>query len=340
MADQLNRLDSDGLLYLWNLIKAAFVAKETGKGLTKNELTDALLEKLNNIAAGAQVNVLEGIKVAGVDQSVSNKKSNVPAMVGATSGTAGTAGVVPAPGAGDHIKFLAGDGTWQIPSNNNTTYTLVQDQSDGHILTFTGSDGTTITITIPDNNTTYGNASTNAAGLMSASDKHKLDGIAEGATANAGTVTGVKVNGTIKNPTGGIVDIGTFLTEHQDVSEKAPLASPIFTGTPKAPTAAAGTNTTQIATTAFVTAAIAAAIAGVTQISFSVVNSLPSTGSVGVIYLVPNSGSGTNTKDEYIWLADLNRFEKIGTTEVDLSNYWSKSELPAITNEEIAAICI
>lgn len=41
---------------------------------------------------------------------------------------------------------------------------------------------------------------------------------------------------------------------------KAALASPTFTGTPAAPTAAGGTNTTQIATTAFVAAAIAALI--------------------------------------------------------------------------------
>jgi len=38
---------------------------------------------------------------------------------------------------------------------------------------------------------------------------------------------------------------------------KAPLASPALTGTPTAPTAAAGTNTTQIATTAFVSAGLA-----------------------------------------------------------------------------------
>ena len=38
---------------------------------------------------------------------------------------------------------------------------------------------------------------------------------------------------------------------------KAPLASPTFTGTPAAPTAAAGTNTTQVATTAFVSTAVA-----------------------------------------------------------------------------------
>lgn len=40
---------------------------------------------------------------------------------------------------------------------------------------------------------------------------------------------------------------------------KANIASPTFTGTPAAPTASAGTNTTQLATTAFVTTAVATA---------------------------------------------------------------------------------
>jgi hypothetical protein len=40
------------------------------------------------------------------------------------------------------------------------------------------------------------------------------------------------------------------------VNSKANIASPTFTGTPAAPTATAGTNTTQVATTAFVTTAI------------------------------------------------------------------------------------
>jgi hypothetical protein len=44
-----------------------------------------------------------------------------------------------------------------------------------------------------------------------------------------------------------------------DVTGAAPLASPTFTGTPLAPTATAGTNTTQVATTEFVTSAIAVA---------------------------------------------------------------------------------
>ncbi|HGW7753889.1 TPA: phage tail protein, partial [Escherichia coli] len=45
-------------------------------------------------------------------------------------------------------------------------------------------------------------------------------------------------------------------------SQYAPKESPTFTGTPKAPTPAAGNNTTQIATTAFVQAALMALING------------------------------------------------------------------------------
>lgn len=43
---------------------------------------------------------------------------------------------------------------------------------------------------------------------------------------------------------------------------RAPLASPTFTGTPAAPTADAGTNSTQVATTAFVTGAVSDLIGG------------------------------------------------------------------------------
>jgi len=47
----------------------------------------------------------------------------------------------------------------------------------------------------------------------------------------------------------------------------APLASPALTGTASAPTATAGTNTTQIANTAFVTTAVAGAAAGINQLT-------------------------------------------------------------------------
>ena len=49
-------------------------------------------------------------------------------------------------------------------------------------------------------------------------------------------------------------------TPATDITGKADLSGPTFTGVPAAPTASSGTNTTQIATTAFVTAAIPAAV--------------------------------------------------------------------------------
>ena len=48
----------------------------------------------------------------------------------------------------------------------------------------------------------------------------------------------------------------SLVSTQADVAAKANIASPTFTGTPAAPTASVGTNTTQLATTAFVTAAI------------------------------------------------------------------------------------
>jgi hypothetical protein len=51
---------------------------------------------------------------------------------------------------------------------------------NGTTFTYTCMDGTTGTFTQQDNNTTYSAATTGAAGLMSAADKTKLDGIATG----------------------------------------------------------------------------------------------------------------------------------------------------------------
>ena len=60
----------------------------------------------------------------------------------------------------------------------------------------------------------------------------------------------------VKSASGGWITDG--------LAAKAPLASPALTGTPTAPTATAGTNSTQIATTAFVKNAVDTATAGLT----------------------------------------------------------------------------
>lgn len=46
------------------------------------------------------------------------------AMKGATGSAAGTAGYVPAPAAGASNRYLRSDGTWSVPPDTNTTYTL------------------------------------------------------------------------------------------------------------------------------------------------------------------------------------------------------------------------
>ena len=81
-------------------------------------------------------------------------------------------------------------------------------------------------------------ATTSNAGLMSAADKSKLDGIAANATAvtsttvtgwgftkNAGTITGIKMNGSSKG-TSGVIDLGTVLTAHQAIKINGTAITP------------------------------------------------------------------------------------------------------------------
>jgi len=111
------------------------------------------------------------------------------------------------------------------------------------------------------------------------------------------------------------------------------------------PNAAASTR--GVVSNADINTLIQAALAGFERISFQKVNSyadLPVTGSNGVIYLVPNSGSAPNVYDEYIWYTDSSTtpptsgYEKIGTTELDLSGYIQKTDIHLLTNNEITDI--
>lgn len=83
--------------------------------------------------------------------------------------------------------------TGTAPVNGTAVASAISGKSDlastvksisisGTTVTVTFGDNTTKTYTTQDTNTTYSNATTSAAGLMSASDKSKLNGIATGAT--------------------------------------------------------------------------------------------------------------------------------------------------------------
>ena len=67
-------------------------------------------------------------------------------------------------------------------------------------------------------------------------------------------------------------------------------------------------------------------IGSITTINFKVVDSLPGTGENNLIYLVPSSKQEeNNVKDEYIWVD--NSWELIGSTKIDLSNYYTRDEV-------------
>lgn len=143
--------------------KGTFTLNQSGNttiALTDNNTTySAATTSANGLMSSTDKSKLDGIAsgaTAVTDSTVSGwgyKKTDTNtwiALKGATTSAAGTAGYAPAPSAGAANRYLRSDGTWSVP---------------------------------PDTNTTYGVATTSANGLMSSTDKSKLDGIATGANA-------------------------------------------------------------------------------------------------------------------------------------------------------------
>ena len=86
-------------------------------------------------------------------------------------------------------------------------------------------------------------------------------------------------------------DANFSTTITNSIALKAPLASPALTGTPTAPTASSGTNTTQLATTAFVTAATSGLATDTNLANKAPINSPTFTGTPAA----PTASAGTNT---------------------------------------------
>ena len=252
MPTQIKYLDYDGLVYYHSKVKTALgnkVDKVSGKGLSTNDFTNTLKNKLDGIAAGAQVNVIEGVNVNGTAVTPTNKIANL---------------TIPT-----KLTDLTNDGNFVTDANYVHT----------------------------DNNYTT-------------TDKNKLAGIASGAEVNVQA------------------DWSVTTTTSDAYIKNKPTKVSQFTND------SGFQNATQVQN------AINAAIEDITGIEFQIVQTLPSTGEKGVIYLVPNSGSGNNSYDEYIWITNgsTSKFEKIGTTDVDLSGYVLYTDLVAITNSEIDTI--
>lgn len=83
MANEKKALNGDGVLYLWQKIKGAFVLKESGKGLSTNDLTNTLKAKYDTAVAkvdeltetGGAPNVIEIVKVNGTPLTPDGNKA-------------------------------------------------------------------------------------------------------------------------------------------------------------------------------------------------------------------------------------------------------------------------
>lgn len=131
--------------------------------------------------------------------------------------------------------------------------------------------------------------------------------------AEANKINTIAVNGTVINP---------------DTSKKVSITMPT-----KVSDLA---NDSLFQTQSQVSSAIATAVGKITGISFSIVDSLPTTGQNGVIYLIAHSHSDSgDSYDEYAWIASASKYEKLGNTDVDLSGYMKTADMSAITTAEI-----
>ena len=135
------------------LMSAADKAKLNGIANNANNYTHpshtAAKEGLYKVTVDALGHVTATTAVAKGDITalgIPAQDTTYNAFKGATGAAAGAAGLVPAPAQGDQAKFLKADGTWATPAN-----------------------------------TTYEEATPDSAGLMSAADKTKLNGIEAGA---------------------------------------------------------------------------------------------------------------------------------------------------------------
>ena len=179
------------------------VDKVTGKGLSTNDYTDAEKTKLAGIAEGANAytlpiagaSTLGGIKIGdGISVNSTTGVASVPEATSSTSGLMTAAEKTKLSG------IAEGANAYSLPTASASTLGGVKVGSNLAIDSSTG---------VLSGN--YSAATTSASGLMSSTDKSKLDGIAANAnnyslpTAAAGTLGGVKVGSNLSIDSSGVL---------------------------------------------------------------------------------------------------------------------------------------
>lgn len=214
MADSKKYLDSNGLLYFWQKIKAqlgAKVDKVDGKGLSTNDYTTDEKNKLTGIATGANKTVVDNNITETGTNPVQGKA--VYSALATKSNTDHTHSVATQSANGflssaDKTKL---DGI-SAGANKITVDTAISATSTNPVQNKIISSALA---SKSDTGHTHDIATTTANGFMSSTDKTKLDGIADNAnnyelpTATKSTLGGVIVGSNINVATDGTISVST-----------------------------------------------------------------------------------------------------------------------------------
>ena len=334
MPDYNKLLDENRLAQLWALIKGKFVQAETGKGLSTNDFTTDEKNKLSNIEAGANENIIEGIAVNNVDITPVNKRVNlvVPTKVSDLT---------------NDKKFQTNTEVASAIKNSGYQANVIETvKVNGSILDVDSKKS--VNVIVPTDNSVLANG----AGYQTASD---VSNALTNSGYQANVIETIKVNNVALTPTSKTVNI-TVPTDNSALTNGAGYQANVIETVkvnnvalvPSSKTVnitvptdnSALTNGAGYQTAKNVTDAINEAIGGLTGISFEIVETLPTQGKTGVIYLIAHSHGTKDNYDEYIWLEKSKSYEKIGNTDVDLSNYVTKNDITIMTEQELAAICV
>lgn len=111
--------------YRWNKTSSAFIyVGSEGPYYTASETDTLLAAKQDTLIAG------DNITIAADGKTISATDTTYTHFTGATASADGTAGLVPAPIAGDEDKVLKGDGTWGTASPSYTAGTGIDITND------------------------------------------------------------------------------------------------------------------------------------------------------------------------------------------------------------------
>ena len=230
-------LDENGLLYFWQKIVLLFVQKDGNKVLSTNDYTTAEKEKLSGIEAGAEVNILEDVKVNGVSLVPTGKAVNVDLTDYArkadiaggvhVKGSVNTYADLPSSGqaTGDMYNVRTADPTHGIAAGDNVVWDGSAWDNFGGTIDLSGY-ATTAQLELKVDKVTGKGLSTND---YTNADATKLSGIETGAQVNVQSdwnVTDTTSAAFIKNkptiPSGAVVD------DHMDSTSENPVQNKVI----------------------------------------------------------------------------------------------------------------